>query len=404
MPDCDISLPSFTKKDREDLIFGLENDCDFAALSFVRRKEDIQEVKFLLHELRKNIPVIAKIERPEAIKNLPEILEEANMAMVARGDMAVEVGNHLVPSLQKHIILECNARGVPVITATQMLESMKDHPTPTRAEASDVANAVWDGTDALMLSGETAVGAYSAESIKMMGQIIEEAEKNPRTSTPNFGASVHGSIMMAASTIAENINAKKILSVTESGYSCLKISALRPKTEVLGITNKLSTVRHLCLYWGITPYLLFEDSGDNFDFQRDVVNKVKQDLGLANGDKLVITRGDGRFFSKGSSHSVKVETVKGIRPLGETLQEAKDSHKRILFDLAVCAGCQNCTRVCPHDIWQVSNQSTVLNPSKIEACALLAQSVEQGTENPCVRGSIPREGTNVPSVKPLNPH
>ena len=180
LPDCDVSAPSFTKKDRADLFFGLENEVDYIALSFLRRKSDLLQVKSLLHELKKNLPIIVKIEKAQAIENLDEILELADAVMVARGDMGVEIGNHLVPSIQKVIINKCNSFHIPVITATQMLESMTEGPTPTRAEASDVANAVWDGTDAVMLSGETAAGKYPVESVEMMDKIIKEAEKTPK--------------------------------------------------------------------------------------------------------------------------------------------------------------------------------------------------------------------------------
>lgn len=312
LPDCIVTAPSFTDKDRADLLFGLSEGVDFVALSFVRKKEDIQEVKTILHELKKNIPVIAKIEKPQAIDNLEEIMEATDIIMVARGDLGVEVGNHHVPSLQKKIIRECNERGVPVITATQMLESMTENPTPTRAEASDVANAVWDGTDAVMLSGESAAGKYPIEAVEMMEKIILEAEKTPkeRPFLRNLDLSnVNAAVMVAASMIAEKVHASKILSVTESGSSCQKIAKFRPLTDVLGVTNKIETVRRISLYWGVQPYYLVDYKADSFNFQKDVLNKVKKDLGLKNGDKLVITRGDGNFFSRGSSDSVKVHTI-----------------------------------------------------------------------------------------------
>ncbi|MDC1175601.1 pyruvate kinase [Bacteriovoracaceae bacterium] len=379
LPDCDVSAPAFTAKDKEDLLFGLENGADYLALSFVRRKEDVEEVKFLLHKLKKNIPIISKIEKPQAIDHLDEIMEVTDVIMVARGDMGVEVGNHLVPSVQKKIIKKCNERGIPVITATQMLESMTENPTPTRAEASDVANAIWDGTDAVMLSGESASGKYPVETVSMMSKIIEVAELDPkeRPLLRNMDLSnVNASVMVAASMIAEKVDAKRILSVTESGHSCLKISFFRPKTEVLGITNHLETVRRLCLYWGVTPYRLFDYNEDDFNFQKDVINKVKEDVGLVNGDKLVITRGDGRFFSRGSSNSVKVEIIKDAPkvPGGQdSLSEASDDKKKILLDNSICASCQNCVHICPHDIWKVSDndrRTTYINEAKISECTM----------------------------------
>jgi len=322
LPDCDVSAPSFTQKDHDDLMFAIYHDIDFIALSFVRKKEDIQQVKNLLHKLKLNIPIISKIEKPQAVDNIEEILEVTDAIMVARGDMGVEVGNHLVPSIQKRLITLCNERMKPVITATQMLESMTNNPTPTRAEASDVANAIWDGTCAVMLSGETASGAYPVETIRTMGEIIKEAEKTPRVRPllRNIDlSSVNSSVMVAASMIAEKVGAKRILAMTESGHSCLKVSMFRPHTKVMGITSSLQTARRICLYWGVQPYLLAEYDEDNYSFRADVLNKVKIDRHLENGDKLVITRGDGKFFTGGSSNSVKVEIIKD-RPkvLGST--------------------------------------------------------------------------------------
>lgn len=377
LPDCDVSAPAFTEKDREDLHFGLEAGCDYIALSFVRTKEDILEVKYLLHKLKMNIPIISKIEKPQAVDNLEEILEVTDVIMVARGDMGVEVGNHLVPAIQKKIIRLCNKKYKPVITATQMLESMTDNPTPTRAEASDVANAVWDGTDALMLSGETASGKYPIETVQMMSNIIREAEKTPKE-RPFLRemdlSSVNSSVMVAASMIAEKVDARAIFAVTQSGQSCLKISLFRPHTFVYGITNQLSTVRRLALYWGITPFYLKNYDEDNFNFQEDIIKKVKKRFELINGDKLVITRGDGKFFTKGSSNSVKVHIIKDEPKVpggGDVLLESSDDKKKILLDASVCASCQNCIQICPHDIWTTNErQTTIINEKRVSECTL----------------------------------
>jgi pyruvate kinase len=379
LPDCEVSAPAFTEKDKEDLIFGLQQNCDYIALSFVRKKQDILDVKYLLHELKKNVPIISKIEKPQAVDNIDEIMEVTDAIMVARGDMGVEIGNHLVPAVQKMIIKKCNERHKPVITATQMLESMTENPTPTRAEASDVANAVWDGTDAVMLSGETAAGKYPVVTIQMMDSIILEAERSPKE-RPFLRhmdlSNVNASVMVAASMIAEKVHAERILSVTESGNSCQKISQFRPKTPVLGVTNKIETVRKISLYWGVTPFYLADYDEDNFNFQKDIIQKVKTFLNLKNGDKLVITRGDGKFFARGSSNSVKVEIVKDMPnvPGGhDVLQEASDGKKKILLDTSVCAHCQNCVHICPHDIWQVSDddaKNTYINEPRVNECTM----------------------------------
>jgi pyruvate kinase len=379
LPDCDVSAPSFTEKDHEDLMFGLLQQVDFVALSFVRRAEDVLQVKHILHRLKAQTPIIAKIEKPQAIDNLEGILKAADVIMVARGDMGVELGNHLVPAAQKKIITMCNKHHVPVITATQMLESMTENPTPTRAEASDVANAIWDGTDAVMLSGETAAGKYPFQAVKTMHEIVIEAERTPKE-RPFIRhmdlSNVNASMMVAASMVAEKINAKRILSVTESGHSCLKISMFRPSTEVLGITNSLITARRLCLYWGVTPYLVYTTGVDNFNFYEHVINRVKEDFNLVNGDKLVITRGDGKFFARGSANSVKVEVIKDkpkVLGSSEHMIHEADEKKQIILDTSICGSCQSCLSICPHGIWKLDpsgSGQTMIESQKIGECTL----------------------------------
>lgn len=392
LPDCIVSAPAFTDKDQKDLMFGLEQGIDYIALSFVRRAEDVLQVKSLLHKLKMNIPIVSKIEKPQAIENLDAILKVTDVIMVARGDMGVEVGNHLVPSLQKQIISKCNAAMKPVITATQMLESMTENPTPTRAEASDVANAIWDGTDAVMLSGETASGKYPVVAIEVMSAIVLEAEKTPRERPllRNMDLSnVNASVMVAASMIAEKVHAKRILSMTESGHSALKVSMFRPKTPVLAVTNTVETARRICLYWGVYPYLISEFDEDQFNFQEQVLDRIKREKFLSSGDKLVITRGDGRFFQKGSSNSVKVEILHDMPDVtsnGSDIEEYEDEKKKILLDTNVCASCQNCVAICPFDIWTVSpsdDRQTMINQSTASQCTLDMQCVER-----CPTGAI----------------
>lgn len=379
LPDCDVSAPAFTEKDKEDLMFALKEGADYIALSFVRKKEDIMTVKVLLHSLKVNIPIISKIEKPQAIDNLDEILSVTDMIMVARGDMGVEVGNHLVPAIQKKIITECNNRGIPVITATQMLESMTENPTPTRAEASDVANAIWDGTDAVMLSGETASGKYPLETVRMMDNIVREAERTPKE-RPLLRhqdlSSVTASIMVAASMIAEKIGARRILSVTESGSSCLRITQFRPSIPVLGITNSLRVARRMCLYWGVSPFIVIDQEKESSEFMRNVLKEVKDRLKLKNGDKLVVTIGDGQFFSQGSSNSVKVEMIKDtpkVKGGAEGLEEESDEKKKILLDTNNCASCQACVHICPHEIWAVSKddkKKTYIEAKNVAKCSM----------------------------------
>jgi pyruvate kinase len=379
LPDCEVSAPAFTEKDREDLMFALKEGADYIALSFVRKKEDIMMVKTLLHTLKVNIPIISKIEKPQAIDNLDEILSVTDMIMVARGDMGVEVGNHLVPAIQKKIITACNNRGIPVITATQMLESMTENPTPTRAEASDVANAIWDGTDAVMLSGESASGKYPLETVRMMDNIVREAEKTPKE-RPLLRlqdlSSVTASIMVAASMIAEKIGARRILSVTESGASCLRITQFRPIIPVLGVTNSIKVARRMCLYWGVSPFIVIDQEKENSEFMKNVLKEVKDRLHLKNGDKLVVTKGDGHFFSQGSSNSVKVELIKDTPKViggSQGLEEASDDKKKILLDTNNCASCQACVQVCPHDIWAVTaddKKDTYIKAVNVNKCTM----------------------------------
>ena len=398
LPDCDVSAPAFTDKDREDLMFALKEGADYVALSFVRKKEDVLAVKQLLHSLKVNIPIVSKIEKPQAVENLDEILAVTDMIMVARGDMGVEVGNHLVPSIQKKMISKCNAMGIPVITATQMLESMTENPTPTRAEASDVANAIWDGTDAVMLSGETASGKYPIETIRMMNDIVLEAEKTPKERpflrTQDL-SSVTASIMVAASMIAEKIGAERIVSVTESGSSCLRITQFRPSVPVLGITNSLKVARRMCLYWGVSPFIVTDQEHESHEFMKNVLKEVKERLHLKNGDKLVLTRGDGKFFSQGSSNSVKVEMIRDIPKVkggSLGLEEASDDVKKILLDTNVCASCQACVQVCPHDIWAVTKdekKNTYIKAANVSKCTMDLACVES-----CPMGAIEILPTN----------
>lgn len=402
LPNVNVSAPSYTDKDHEDLMFGLKQNVDYVALSFVRTAEDVRAVKAMLHKMRIDMPIVSKVEKPEAIANIKEIIAISDMIMIARGDMGVEVGNHLVPSIQKDIIKACNEIGKPVITATQMLESMITNARPTRAEASDVANAVWDGTDCVMLSGETASGAYPEETIKMMDNIVLEAESKPKERPllrhMNI-SSVSASTQVAASIIAEKINARWILSVTQSGNSCLQMTRFRPKSHVLGVTNSLQVVRKMSLYWGVTPY--YVDTGKKMEMdnlERSMLEKLKSQNMLVNGDKIVITVGDGRYFQQGSTNSIRVEIIKdvpkAIEALGsEAIQEVSFSRGKILLDTTICASCQACVAVCPHDIWTVSqdeNRDTRIDAQRADFCSLDMECVRV-----CPTGAIeiiPKDG------------
>lgn len=393
LPDVDISAPSMTEKDEKDLYFGLKQNVDYIALSFVRTAKDILDVKFLLHKMKVNTPIIAKIEKPEAIENIDEIIKVTDCIMIARGDMGVEVGNHLVPHIQKQIIKKCNEVGKPVITATQMLESMTTNARPTRAEANDVANAVWDGTDAVMLSGEMAAGDYPVEAVTMMGQIVEEAERNPaeRPLLRNMDLySISSSLQVAASITAEKIDAKWILAVTQSGHSCLKMSRFRSQKRVLGVTNSLKVMRKMCLYWGITPFYFEADDESLPRLQVKMIEKLKNQELVHNGDKIVITHGDGKFFSQGTSNSLRVELIKDIpdphKQHGkQKIQEENVPNGRIILDTSICASCQSCVNTCPHGIWiaKENHTGTMINADMSMNCSKDMECVEK-----CPTGAI----------------
>ena len=318
LPDCMISSTSFTKKDREDLEFGLKKEIDYVALSFIRNKDDILEIKNFLKKKKKDIPIIAKIENSHAVDNIEEIIEVTDFIMLARGDMGVELGNHHVPSIQKRIINLCNNLGTPVITATQMLESMINNPSPTRAEANDVANAIWDGSDAVMLSGETAMGKYPEKTIEVMVEIITTAENTPKARLPLRKmdlSSVDDAIMVAASLVAEKVEAELIISMTQSGNSCRKLARYRPLIRILGVTNSWSIVRRMCLFWGVTPFLVNNKNIKLKDFHQGIISnillRVQEDCKLTKGNKVVITRGEGKYFQEGigTSNSVSVRIL-----------------------------------------------------------------------------------------------
>jgi pyruvate kinase len=395
LPNVNVSAPSYTDKDHEDLMFGLKQGVDYVALSFVRTAKDIRSVKAMLHKMKINIPIVSKVEKPEAITNIKEIIEISDMIMIARGDMGVEVGNHLVPSIQKNLIKACNDAGKPVITATQMLESMITNARPTRAEASDVANAIWDGTDCVMLSGETASGAYPIETVQMMNQIVCEAELRPTERPPLRHmdiSSVSASTQVAASIIAEKTNAKWVISITESGKSCLQMTRFRPNPRILGVTNSLNVVRRMSLYWGITPYYVkTPEEGEMHLLERAVLSELKNTGQLVNGDKIVVTQGDGKYFQQGSTNSIRVEIIKDVpraisKGSHDTTHEAVFKKGKILHDTTICASCQACVSVCPHGIWQIgkdANKETTIDLTKVEACTVDMECVKA-----CPTGAI----------------
>ncbi len=313
-PGTELPISSLSDKDRADLDLICELDFDFVALSFVRTAEDIHELKALMNDKPRQIPVIAKIEKVEAIEHLTEIRDAADGMMVARGDLGIDLPPQEVPLMQKRIIRTCNLVGKPVITATQMLQSMVEHPRPTRAEASDVANAILDGTDAVMLSGETATGKYPVESVLMMRQIAEitegafpyDAWRDQRQTEYTNGASITEAISAASCEIAEEINASVIVSATMSGYTAQQIARHRPSRRILAVSPSDHTQRRLALTWGVECVLV--PDFDNTDAMINETVTALQPFNLPLGEKMVITAGVP-FKTAGHTNLIQVHTI-----------------------------------------------------------------------------------------------
>jgi pyruvate kinase len=293
LPSLVLQLPSMTEKDMQDLEFGLSQGVDWVSLSFVRRAEDVQRLKaFLAERGHADMPVLAKIEKPQAVQNLEEILAEVNGIMVARGDLGVEIPPERVPMLQKHIVRRCNELCIPVITATQMLESMIHNPRPTRAEASDVANAIVDGTDAIMLSGESAVGAYPVEAVAMMSRIAHEVEKGlTHINNPPAKSDVPHALSEAINAIDDVLELKAIVAFTSTGHSAILAASERPKAAVIAITPNERIYHRLNLVWGVQPLMIEQESDTFEDVLKQVEDCLKARQLVASGDRVLIMGG-----------------------------------------------------------------------------------------------------------------
>ena len=309
LPSLNLRLPSLTEKDIKDLEFGISQGIDWVSLSFVRRAEDIYALKQLLAAKGADVPVIAKIEKPQAIANLQAIVNECDGLMVARGDLGVEMSPEKVPMLQKQIIRLCNQKGIPVITATQMLESMIQNPRPTRAEANDVANAIIDGTDAVMLSGESAVGAYPVQAVEMMARIAQDVEKDLQfVNHPPVDSDETHALSEALNAIDKIVDLRCIVAFTSSGYTARLASAERPKAPVIALTDNIQVYHRLNLVWGVKPLLL--------DFQvesfEDLVKQAETNLVERNlaavGDRILIVGGIPTQKS-GGTNFLKIHTI-----------------------------------------------------------------------------------------------
>ena len=313
VPGVHLSMPYLSQKDREDIIFGIQNGFDFIAASFVRTAQDVYDIRNLLNEYDSNIRIIAKIENREGVDNIDSILSAADAVMVARGDLGVEIDFTELPGIQKNIIDRSFSFGKPIVTATQMLDSMMVNPRPTRAEISDVANAIYDGTSAIMLSGETAAGAYPVEALKTMSAIAERTENEPHYRDERFKDAAHGQISVsdatahAACLTARDVNAAAIVTVSESGNTARLLSKYRPTQPIIACVMNEQVQRQLSLSWGITTLLM--GPAKSTDELIEMSTALAQKNGyLHNGELAVVTAGVPVGVS-GTTNMIKIHMV-----------------------------------------------------------------------------------------------
>lgn len=312
LPRSRVSAPSLTEKDEADLLFALEAGVDMVALSFVRKPEDVAHARNIMEKLGRRVPIISKIEKREALDRFSEILETTDAVMIARGDLGVELPIHQVPIVQKEIISACNNIGVPVITATQMLESLRTVPRPTRAEASDVANAVFDGTDACMLSAETASGAYPVEAVQVMHSIIHEAEEFRHDNIPDEyvldrDSATEDAVGQAAGLLARQVHSQAIIAFTSSGASARRVAKWRPACPIIAATPSAQTARALTVIWGVTP-LVVPQARDVDTMIASAEQAARDAQFLSPGDSFVITAGVPVGFH-GTTNLIKIHHV-----------------------------------------------------------------------------------------------
>ena len=314
LPDRSISLPTLTSKDKRDLAFGIRNGVDYIALSFVRTVRDVQRVRRLVGRSGHDIPLIAKIEKREALNRIDDIVRAVDGMMIARGDLGVEIPIEHIPRVQKMLIERANRAGIPVITATQMLKSMVDNPRPTRAEATDVANAILDGTDAVMLSEETAVGKHPVQAVRVMSRIAEDTEAGfpHRAWLERFGRleplGQQEAVSHAACRLAEEIGAAAIITCTQSGSTTRLVAKYRPAQPILALTPDPATFRRLAFVWGAVP-LRMQHSKSADEMERRAIRRAIDSGLVKSGQALVITAGLP-LAVPGSTNLVKVATAK----------------------------------------------------------------------------------------------
>jgi len=310
LPGSEVHVDSLTEKDRKDIVVGLEEGVDAIALSFVRRASDILACKTVIDDHGRHVPIVAKIEKHEAVENIDSIVAASQAVMVARGDLGVEIDLEKVPLVQKSVIRKCNALGKPVITATQMLQRMVDNPRPTRAEATDVANAILDGTDAVMLSEETAAGKYPVEAVMMMDRIARSAESaldELKFENIPIEAGTSDAISRASYFIAKEIGAAAIITPTWSGSTACLVSRFRPKQPIVATTPNEACLDFLSLCWGVTP-LLIPSSDSLDDMVRSSINAARNAGYVESGQQVIIT-GGAPLHVAGKTNFIKVDRV-----------------------------------------------------------------------------------------------
>lgn len=317
VPNVKVNLPSITEKDKADILFGVEQGFDFIAASFVRNADCVREIKNLLNEHGVYIPVISKIENAEGVENIDEIIKESDGIMVARGDLGVEIPPEEVPHIQKVIIQKCNDSFKPVITATQMLDSMIRNPRPTRAEVADVANAIYDGTDATMLSGETAMGKYPVEALRMMAQIAENAEshldykKILKEKQRYSNASISNAVSYSSVSAADQLKAKAIITPSLSGFTTRQVSKYKPQAIIIGASPEEKVLRKMQLYWGVKPIKTDKEETTEAIMETAMLLAKEKNM-VSSGDIVVITAGVAINPGQGGgvTNLMKIETIK----------------------------------------------------------------------------------------------
>ncbi len=394
VPDVDLSMPYLSQKDREDIAFGVRNGIDFVAASFARTAEDILEVRRLFsQEGRTNVNIIAKIENMQGVQNIDEILRVSDGIMVARGDLGVEIPLEQVPVIQKMLIRKAYSSGKPVITATQMLDSMMKNPRPTRAESTDVANAIYDGTSAIMLSGETAAGAYPIEAVRTMAKIALSAEadinyaKRFKEREDEGTPDVTNAISHATCTSAQDLGAAAIITVTKSGRTAKMISKYRPSCPIICCTTDETVCRQLNLSWGVTPLMIGE--AENTDDLFELAVQAGEDAGLLHDGELVVMTAGVPLGVSGTTNLMKVHVVGHILVNGKGV-----TRETCCGSLCVCKDAEEAQKNFKDgDILVVSQTSNAMLPFVRKASGLILED-----DNPNGHGAIAGMSLNLPVI------